>query len=149
MQLLRDLRERALALSALAAAACAQTSQQPAAVTAPTTSATVAESPAASAPVAPVATAVPAGSASVASSADDGLPAQYRTCGGDVDCLAVPITGCCPHGYLTAINPSQKDAYERDYACNKTRPICPQFRVRDTRVARCNLTAHLCEMIKP
>lgn len=149
-----------LGLGTLVVAACAQTSQQPSAVTAPTTSAAATESaPVASSPLPTPTVGVSApgpatsqdAAASETGSADAaGLPAQYRTCRADADCLAVPVVACCPHGYLTAVNPSQKDAYERDYACTKTpRPMCPMFRVRDTRVARCDTSVHLCDMVKP
>ena len=140
------------ALLALALAACAQTSQQPAAVTAPTASAAAAEAStqAASASEPPVAASAPEAGPVGTTDGDGGLAAQFRSCGADADCVAVPRAGCCHNGWKEAVNATQKDAYEQAYACTRTpRPICPMYMVRDTRVARCNAQSHLCEMVKP
>jgi hypothetical protein len=123
--------------------ACAQTSQPPV-VTAPSATASA---PATAAAAPPPATS--AGATGPTAPASD-VPAQYRTCNTDADCVAVPRAGCCPHGWKEAIAVPQKDAYARDFACTRTpRPICPLFLVRDARVARCDGKAHLCEMVQP
>jgi hypothetical protein len=44
---------------------------------------------------------------------------------------------------------SQEDAYAKANACPKAHPICPMFRVRDTRIAKCDTQAHLCSMVQP
>ena len=132
--------------------ACAQTSQQPAAVTAPTASTAAAEvtAQAASALEPPVAAPAPEAGPVARADVDGGLAAQYRSCQADADCIAVPRAGCCHNGWKEAVNASQKDAYEQANACASTRrPICPMFMVRDTRVARCDMQLHLCEMVKP
>jgi hypothetical protein len=141
-------------------AACAQTSQPPM-VTAPSASATSAVPAAAPPPPAtPEPSAGPAPSASAAAAVTAGatpapapsstVPAQYRACNTDADCVAVPWAGCCPHGWKEAIAAPQKDAYARDFACPQTRrPICPMYIVRDARVAKCDAREHLCEMVQP
>ena len=151
---------------ALAVAACAETSKSPPSVTAPSASDAVPAPTAAAPPVtasasapAPVASAAPTATTSAAppmASAGPGgntgttVPAQYRACKGDADCVAVPRAGCCHNGWKEAVATSQKDAYARDFACPAgTRPICPMFIVRDMRVAKCDAAAHLCTMVQP
>ena len=145
-------------------AACAQTSQPPV-VTAPSASAAstvpaAAPPPsgttAASATPAAVGGAASAPAASVAAGAtpapapSSSVPAQYRACNTDADCLAVARAGCCPHGWKEAVAAPQKDAYARDFACTQSpRPMCPMFMVRDGRVAKCDGREHLCEMVQP
>ena len=79
-----------------------------------------------------------------------GVDARYRACRADADCVAVPRAACCDNGWKEAVAASRADAYARDYACKQTpRPFCPLYKVRDTRVARCGATDHLCEMVRP
>jgi hypothetical protein len=143
----------ALAFAAVVSpCACAQPSQSPPVVAAPSASdvpaaATVAtpasamgapsSAPAASAP--PASATFPAPSSSV--------PAQYRACASDADCVAVPRAVCCNHGWKEAVAATQKDAYARDFACKEVpRPMCPMFMVRDARVAKCDAQQRLCVM---
>lgn len=146
---------------ALATAACAQPSQSPAVVTAPSASVSPAAAPspvlAASAPPAAgptttTAAASPAaGEAGVATAAttDGGVDPQFRACQADSDCVAVPRAGCCNNGWKEAVAVSQKDAYAKAGACPRAHPICPMYRVRDGRVAKCDTQAHLCTMVQP
>jgi hypothetical protein len=68
-------------------------------------------------------------------------------CESDVDCVSVPLAGCCNNGWKTAVIRSQVDVYEKDGACTRTRPICPMYIVNDTRVPECNKITHACEMV--
>jgi hypothetical protein len=139
----------ALALAALLGAACAQTSQNPATVTAPTASATSTPAPSASAD-APAASASPdAGATAPGPAGETEVDAQYRACQADADCIAVPRSGCCHNGWMEAIAATQKDAYEKAYACKQAHVICPMFIVRDVRVPRCDAQTHLCKMVQP
>ena len=76
------------------------------------------------------------------------MPAQYRACKMDSDCVAVPRVGCCDNGWKEAVASSQKDAYAASFHCQE-RPICPQYKVQDARVALCDNASHLCAMEKP
>jgi hypothetical protein len=147
--------------------ACAQTSKSPPSVTAPSAS----ESPAPSAapqpvpasaggapaegasatpPAAPSAAPSPLASAAPGADVDAGVPAQYRACRADADCVAVPRAGCCDNGWKEAVAASQKSAYERAFACAITpHPMCPMYIARDTRIAKCEPKAHLCVLVQP
>jgi hypothetical protein len=139
----------AVGSGALVLVACAQTSQQPTTVTAPASTA-ASDSPAAASATPVAASAPPTSPVPAADGDGGGLAVQYRSCQADADCVAVPRAGCCHNGWKEAVNVSQKEAYEQDNACQSTRrPICPMFIVRDTRVARCDVPSHLCEMVKP
>lgn len=141
---------------ALATAGCAQPSQSPAVVTAPSASVSPAAAASSAAPVAspPVdgaAAYAPAAGAEGGSSAtaDAGVAAQFRACQADADCVAVPRAGCCNNGWKEAVAVSQRDAYAQAGACGKAHPICPMYKVRDARVAKCDTQAHLCVMVQP
>ena len=96
----------------------------------------------------PPATAPPASAASPATAST--VPAQYRACAADADCVAVARAECCNHGWKEAVSTSQKDAYARDFACKAARrPICPMFMVHDGRVAKCDTQQKLCVMVEP
>jgi hypothetical protein len=137
--------------------ACAQPSQSSGVVTAPSvttpapsTPATPAASiappadPAASTSDAPPASTVPqAGPA-----ASSGVAPQFRACQSDADCVAVPRAGCCDNGWHEAVAVTEKDAYAKANACTKPHP-CPMYRVRETRVAKCDATTKLCTMVQP
>jgi hypothetical protein len=69
------------------------------------------------------------------------------SCQWDVDCVAVPLAGCCNNGWKEAVNRSQIDVYEKDGACTRAHPICPMYIVNDTRVPECNKITHACEMV--
>lgn len=173
---LRSLLPAGLAGAAVTLAACAETSKAPPSVTAPSASETaqtpsqVASQPAASQPPAPTATAAPTVSVApavvVAPSATAGtppvsstgpgavaattVPAQYRACRSDADCVAIPRAGCCVNGWKEAVASSQKDAYERAFTCTtKPRPMCPMYIVNDARIAKCEAQSHLCVMVQP
>ncbi|HEY1696951.1 MAG TPA: hypothetical protein VGG39_32555 [Polyangiaceae bacterium] len=89
-----------------------------------------------------------AGASSPAASST--VPAQYRACAADADCVAVARAACCNHGWKEAVAASQKDAYARDFACKAARrPICPMFMVHDARVAKCDVQQKLCTMVEP
>jgi hypothetical protein len=78
------------------------------------------------------------------------VPAQYRACSSDADCVAVPRAVCCNHGWKEAVAVTEKDAYARDFACKQVpRPMCPMFIVRDARVAKCDTQQKLCVMTGP
>lgn len=79
---------------------------------------------------------------------DGGIPAAFRACGLDDDCVAVPLAGCCHNGWNTAINRAEVDAYDEAFACQNPRPICPMYIVNDTRVAECDRASQLCEMVR-
>jgi hypothetical protein len=78
-----------------------------------------------------------------------GASAEFASCDANSDCKAVPTAGCCFNGRMTAVNATKIDAYKQANACGRPHPICPMMRIRDTRVARCNLAAHRCEMTTP
>lgn len=70
-------------------------------------------------------------------------------CQTDADCVAVEKAGCCPNGFLVAVNKDQVKAYETEFACTEQDPICPAYVVHDTRVAQCDFQTHQCQMIAP
>ena len=138
--MLRSMHAVALALPALVA--CAQTSQPPPPTTAPVVSATALPDP----------VPAPATSAVAKPATEDartGLPAQFRACQSDSDCVAVPRAGCCDNGWKEAVAASQTDAYAQANACTRQRPMCPMFKVRDRRVAYCEPQTHLCSLKQP
>jgi hypothetical protein len=75
-------------------------------------------------------------------------PELYK-CDADADCVAVEKAGCCPNGFLIAVNKDQAQRYETIYACQSQPTVCPLFVVHDTRVAQCDFQAHSCKMIAP
>jgi hypothetical protein len=74
---------------------------------------------------------------------------EFYTCKDDSDCVAVEKAGCCPNGFLVAVNKNEVKAYETKYACTTPPQTCPLFVVHDTRVAQCDFQAHACQMIDP
>jgi hypothetical protein len=74
---------------------------------------------------------------------------EFYKCDVDADCVAVEKAGCCPNGFLVAVNKDQVKAYETKYACTTPPQVCPLFVVHDTRVAQCNFEKHACAMIAP
>jgi hypothetical protein len=74
---------------------------------------------------------------------------DFYSCTRDSDCVAVPKVGCCHNGYLEAVNANRADAYESSFVCDQTAPICPNFYIKDARVAECSNVSHKCEMIDP
>jgi hypothetical protein len=74
---------------------------------------------------------------------------ELYSCTTDADCVAVDKAGCCPNGYLVAVNKEQVKAYYTQYACLTPPTACPLLVVHDTRVAQCNFSTHSCEMIAP
>jgi hypothetical protein len=78
-----------------------------------------------------------------------GVSAEFRGCRADADCIAVERAGCCHNGWKEAVAASQADAYANANPCTKSpRPVCPMFRIRDPRVARCEAQTHLCTMVR-
>lgn len=75
-------------------------------------------------------------------------PELYQ-CDTDSDCVAVEKAGCCPNGFLVAVNKDEVKAYDDNYACTARPKFCPLFVVNDTRVAQCDGSAHQCQMIDP
>ena len=67
-------------------------------------------------------------------------------CTVDDDCVSVSRGGCCPNGWLTAVNVDHVDAYAAEHVC-KEQVICPHYVVNDKRRASCNADAKQCEMI--
>lgn len=74
---------------------------------------------------------------------------EFYKCDVDADCVAIEKAGCCPNGYLVAVNKDQVKAYDDKYACTNPPAACPHFIVKDTRVAQCDFAAHRCLMIDP
>jgi hypothetical protein len=104
------------------------------------------------APASPVDPSTPAANADASApgpdgAANEGVPAKFRACGADADCVAVPRVGCCHNGWNEAIAVTQKDAYAASFVCPDAHPICPMFIVRDARVPRCDSAAHLCTLV--
>jgi hypothetical protein len=79
--------------------------------------------------------------------APDGGPASFTACTVDEDCVAVPQVGCCDNGWRAAVNRCAASEYEDSFACPQLRPICPQYRVDDTRQPRC--VSDACTMVSP
>ena len=75
-------------------------------------------------------------------------PELYK-CEADADCVAVEKAGCCPNGFLVAVNKDEVKAYDTKYACVTPPQFCPLFVVNDTRVAQCDIPHHQCQMIDP
>jgi hypothetical protein len=92
--------------------------------------------------------ATPASAATAALSPVDAAP-DFYSCGVDSDCVAVPKANCCPTGSLEAVNKQSVDAYRSSLVCEKKHRMCPQFRVLDRRVARCDASTRKCEMVPP
>jgi hypothetical protein len=74
---------------------------------------------------------------------------SYYKCAADSDCVAVEKAGCCPNGYLVALNKTKVSAYATTFACTTPPQFCPRHIVNDTRVAQCNFDNGQCEMIEP
>lgn len=74
---------------------------------------------------------------------------ELYACQTDADCVAVEKAGCCPNGYLVAVNQDEVKAYETIYACQAQPAACPLYVVNDTRVAQCDYGTHQCQMIDP
>ncbi len=74
---------------------------------------------------------------------------EFYTCNTDADCVAIEKAGCCPNGFLVAVNKDEVKAYETKYACTTPPATCPLFVVHDTRVAQCDIPNHQCQMIDP
>lgn len=74
---------------------------------------------------------------------------ELYSCQTDSDCVAVEKAGCCPNGFLVAVNQDEVKSYNTIYACQDESPVCPLFVVNDTRVAQCDFTTHSCQMIDP
>ncbi len=138
--------------------ACAKASDNPPVVTAPVASSVSQPAPAPPTPgstadagatadaAAPGATAATPGTAATLD-ADAGAATAFQACQSDSDCVAVPRVGCCHNGWKEAVNVAQKDAYAASFTC-QTRPLCPMYIIRDMRVPRCDLHAHLCGMVQ-
>jgi hypothetical protein len=73
----------------------------------------------------------------------------FTPCAFDSDCVVVAQAGCCNNGWLAAVSSCQLDAYEAANACTTQNAICPQYVVKDTRVAICDAASLSCEMVAP
>jgi hypothetical protein len=73
---------------------------------------------------------------------------DFYSCGGDADCVAVPLAGCCHNGHKAAVNTSSVDAYKNSVTCPKHR-FCPQYMVRDNRIAKCAPDTKKCVLVNP
>ncbi|HEY2512693.1 MAG TPA: hypothetical protein VGI39_17620 [Polyangiaceae bacterium] len=157
---------RKLALSAsalvsifpvLVTACAAEVNTAPPATTAPppapTTTVVVDGSSAPPPPVAQPVTPPPAPAPAPVASTPDPAPApaagDFYTCAADTDCVSVPKVGCCHNGHHEAVNKQSVDAYKNSFTCEKKHPMCPQYIVKETRVAKCDTTAHKCVMAAP
>jgi hypothetical protein len=130
--------------------ACAKTSDNPPVVTAPVTSSVSQPATATAGSAADAGTTAVAGTAGATAAtpdADAGAATAFQACQGDSDCVAVPRVGCCHNGWKEAVNVAQKDAYAASFTC-QTRPLCPMYIIRDTRIPRCDLNTHLCGMVQ-
>ncbi len=74
---------------------------------------------------------------------------EFYSCQTDTDCVAVEKAGCCPNGFLVAVNQGEVKAYDTTFACTNPPAACPLFVVHDTRVAQCDFSTHQCQMIDP
>jgi hypothetical protein len=74
---------------------------------------------------------------------------EFYACQTDSDCVAIEKAGCCPNGFLVAVNKDEVKAYETKYACTAQPAACPLFVVHDTRVSQCDFNTHSCQMIDP
>jgi hypothetical protein len=134
------------------AGACAKTSDNPPVVTAPVTSSVSQPAPASpplgsTADASATADTGTSGDTATSLDADAGAATAFQACQGDSDCVAVPRVGCCHNGWKEAVNVAQKDAYAASFTC-QTRPLCPMYIIRDTRIPRCDLNTHLCGMVQ-
>jgi hypothetical protein len=77
-----------------------------------------------------------------------GQAADFYSCKTDSDCVAISQGGCCPNGWLVAVNKSDVKAYDAANVC-ASQPICPLYVIDDTRVAECNTGSGKCEMVQP
>lgn len=73
---------------------------------------------------------------------------EYLACSSDSDCVAVDRAGCCHNGYKDAVNAGQVEAYQGANACKEAHHMCPKFMILDKRVAKCDLVAKRCMMVK-
>lgn len=73
--------------------------------------------------------------------------ADWYSCAGDSDCVAVLRVGCCHEGWMEAVNRRRAEAYEASFTCPEPRPICPQIRIIDGRVPECDQASHQCTMV--
>jgi hypothetical protein len=73
--------------------------------------------------------------------------ARFRSCLTDDDCVAVPVVGCCHNGWMTSVSRAMKEDYADSFRCPNERPLCPQYLVKDMRVAACNQASYACEMV--
>ena len=46
---------------------------------------------------------------------------ELYACQTDSDCVAIEKAGCCPNGFLVAVNKDEVKAYETTYACRPRR----------------------------
>ena len=74
---------------------------------------------------------------------------EFYKCDVDSDCVAIEKAGCCPNGFLVAVNKDEVKAYDTKYACTNPPATCPLFVVKDTRVSQCDFQKHACQMIDP
>ncbi|HEY2744271.1 MAG TPA: hypothetical protein VGL86_06600 [Polyangia bacterium] len=74
---------------------------------------------------------------------------EFYKCATDDDCVAIDQAGCCPNGFLVAVNKKEVKAYDTKYACTNPPQFCPLFVVDDKRVAQCDFSHHQCQMIDP
>lgn len=72
---------------------------------------------------------------------------SFTACQADFECVAVPLVGCCNNGWKAAVNRCEVDAYESSFTCPEAHPVCPLYRVDDTRQPQC--VAGECEMVAP
>jgi hypothetical protein len=75
------------------------------------------------------------------------VPAPFRACATDADCVAVDRAGCCHNGWKEAVAASQRDAYAAAFACAEPRPICAQYIVFDRRMPACDAASKLCVLV--
>jgi hypothetical protein len=89
---------------------------------------------------------VPSGAANPSPGASLGSP--FSACSSDGDCVAVRKNGCCNNGYKEAVNAASAAAYQASFVCPDPHPVCPMFRIHDTRLPECNVSRRQCEMVR-
>ena len=61
---------------------------------------------------------------------------EFYACDTDADCVAVDKAGCCPNGFLVAVNKGEVKAYDAKYACTTPPATCPNVARRSLRWSR-------------
>ena len=75
---------------------------------------------------------------------------EFYKCDVDADCVAIEKAGCCPNGFLVAVNKDEVKALRDQVRVHHAAGDLPALRrATTTRVAQCDFQAHTCQMIDP